>query len=308
MGRIAGVLAPVLTPFGPDLAPDPKRLLDHSRWLLSKGVGLAVFGTTSEANSLSADERTSLLEHLLGNGVDPGRVIVGTGCSALPDSVRLTAHAVAAGCAGVLMLPPFYYKGVSDDGLFRSYAEVVERVGDTRLRIYLYHIPPVSQVPISTALIERLLEAYPEVVVGAKDSSGDWSNTETWLDRFAERGFDVFPGSETFLLRGLRNGAAGCISATANANPAAIARLFEKWQEPDADARQQALDEVRNAFSRHPLIPALKAAVAHHSGDETWSVVRPPLVALAATDRAILMRDLEGIRFAMPGLTQVPAA
>jgi len=175
--RITGVLSPVVTPFKADLTPDPDRFIRQCRWLLGQDVGLAVFGTNSEANSLSTEEKVELLDRLVGAGVDPGRMMPGTGCCALTDSVRLTAHAMKLGCGGVLMLPPFYYKGVSDDGLFRSFAEVIERVGDRRLRIYLYHIPSVSQVGITLPLIERLLKAYPGVVAGAKDSSGDWNNT-----------------------------------------------------------------------------------------------------------------------------------
>ena len=156
--RIAGVLSPVVTPFTADLAPDTERFVRQCRCLLSQNVGLAVFGTNSEANSLSVEEKIELLDRLVAAGLDPARMMPGTGHCALPDSVRLTAHAAKAGCGGVLMLPPFYYKGVSDKGLFRSFAEVIERVGDPRLRIYVYHIPPVSQVPITLALIERLLK------------------------------------------------------------------------------------------------------------------------------------------------------
>jgi 4-hydroxy-tetrahydrodipicolinate synthase len=158
------------------------------KWLVANNVGLAAFGTNSEANSLTVDERIELLEKLVEGGIDPARMMPGTGCCALGDSVRLTAHAVKLGCAGVLMLPPFYYKGVSDDGLFRNFAEVIERVGDARLQIYLYHIPPVSQVAISLPLIERLLKAYPENIAGVKDSSGDWKNTKAMLDAFAAEG------------------------------------------------------------------------------------------------------------------------
>ena len=206
-GRIQGVLSPVVTPFRSDLSPDAERFVRHCRWLLSQNVGLAAFGTNSEANSLSADERVELLDHLVAAGLDTARMMPGTGCCALPETVRLTAHAMKVGCAGVLMLPPFYYKGVSDDGLFRSFAEVIERVGDRRLRVYLYHIPPVAQVPITLGLIERLLKAYPDNVAGIKDSSGDWANTKAVLDAFAPSGFDVFPGSETFLLAAMRAGA-----------------------------------------------------------------------------------------------------
>src|SRR2546426_2056601 len=175
--RIKGVLSPVVTPFKADLAPDPERFVRQCRWLLSQNVGLAVFGTNSEANSLSVEEKIDLLDRLVGAGLDSARMMPGTGCCALPDSVRLTAHAMKLGCGGVLMLPPFYYKGVRDDGLFRSFAEVIERVGETRLRIYLYHIPPVSQGPITVGLIQRLLKAHPGIVAGGQDHPGALAQT-----------------------------------------------------------------------------------------------------------------------------------
>jgi 4-hydroxy-tetrahydrodipicolinate synthase len=297
-----GVLAPVVTPFTADLRPDSERLVRHCRWLLERDVGLAVFGTNSEANSLTLQERLALLDALIAAGIPPQRMMPGTGCCAFPDTVELTRRAVRHGCAGVLMLPPFYYKGVPDDGLFATYAEIIERVGDERLRIYLYHIPPVSHVAISLALIERLLARYPGTIAGIKDSSGDWNNTRAMLERFQPRGFDVFAGSETFLLATLRGGGAGCISATANVNPAAIAALAREWQTPEADARQAALDVVRAAFQKFPMIPALKAVIAHFAGDETWSTVRPPLMALTAEQRRQLVNALGEIRFSMPGL------
>jgi 4-hydroxy-tetrahydrodipicolinate synthase len=300
--RITGVLSPVVTPFKADLSPDPERFVRQCRWLLSQNVGLAVFGTNSEANSLSVDEKIELLDRLIGAGIDPARMMPGTGHCALPDSIRLTAHAVKLGCGGVLMLPPFYYKGVSDDGLFRSFAEVIERVGESRLRVYLYHIPPVAQVPLTLGLVERLLEAYPAQVAGMKDSGGDWSNTQAFLDAFARGGFDVFPGAETFLLQGMRHGGAGCISATANVNPAAIARLFDSWRNGDADAQQARLDQIRGIFAKFPMIPALKAAVAHWGGDAAWATVRPPLVALTAEQSRALVAQLDAAQFTMPGL------
>jgi 4-hydroxy-tetrahydrodipicolinate synthase len=300
--RITGVLSPVVTPFRADLSPDPERFVRQCRWLLSQDVGLAVFGTNSEANSMSVEEKIDLLDRLVGAGIDPARMMPGTGCCALPDSVRLTAHAVKLGCAGALMLPPFYYKGVSDEGLFRSFAEVIERVGEARLRVYLYHIPPVAQVPITLGLVERLLKAYPTQTAGMKDSSGDWTNTRAFLDAFARSGFDVFAGSETFLLRNMRHGGTGCISATANVNPGPIARLFATWQRADADAQQARLDEIRGIFARFPMIPALKAAIAHHGRDAGWATVRPPLVALTAEQAAALVGELDRTGFAMPGL------
>jgi 4-hydroxy-tetrahydrodipicolinate synthase len=232
----------------------------------------------------------------------------GTGCCAITDSARLTAHAVKLGCAGVLMLPPFYYKGVSDEGLFRNFCEIIERVGDTRLRIYLYNIPPVSQIPITVALIERLLKSYPGTIAGAKDSSGDWDNTRAYLDNFAEHGFDVFPGAETFLLQGLRHRAVGCISATANVNPRAISQLFRTWQNADADSQQHRLNEIRGIFARYPMIPSLKAAIAHHGGDQSWFRVRPPLIELTSKQRSSLVSELDGAGFMMPGIAEAAMA
>ena len=225
--KMSGVLCPVITPFTDDLEPDAERLIHQCQWLLSQNVGLAVFGTNSEANSLSVDEKILLLDRLVDAGIDTTRMMPGTGCCALSDSVRLTAHAVELGCAGTLMLPPFYYKGVSDDGLYASFSEVIERVGNSSLRIYLYHIPPVSNVGISLDLIERLVKTYPDIVVGIKDSSGDWDNTSAMLDRRWDD-FRVFAGSESFLLANMRGGGSGCISATANINPAAIDNLYQK--------------------------------------------------------------------------------
>jgi 4-hydroxy-tetrahydrodipicolinate synthase len=301
-----GVLAPVITPFLRDLRPDPARLIAHCRWLLAQDVGLAVFGTNSEANSMTVPEKLALIDALVEAGIPPARMMPGTGCCAFPDTVELTRRAVQAGCGGVLMLPPFYYKGVSDDGLFAAYAEVIERVGDERLRIYLYHIPPVSQVPISLALIERLLARYPRTVAGIKDSSGNFDNTRAMLERFAPAGFAVFSGSETFLLATMRGGGAGCISATANVNPAAIAALSRNFETPDAEERQKALDRVRAVFQRFNVMAALKGAVAHMSDDETWATLRPPLVALSAEQRRELASALDAIGFAMPGLPRVP--
>jgi 4-hydroxy-tetrahydrodipicolinate synthase len=300
--RIRGVLSPVVTPFKPDLSPDPERFVRQCRWLLSQNVGLAVFGTNSEANSLSVEEKVELLDRLVAAGLDPARMMPGTGHCALPDSVRMTAHAMKLGCGGVLMLPPFYYKGVSDDGLYRSFAEVIERVGESRLRVYVYHIPPVSQVPITLGLVERLLKAYPVQTAGMKDSGGDWKNTQAFLDAFAKSGFDVFAGSETFLLQNMRGGGAGCISATANVNPGPIARLFDTWQNADAAAQQARLDEIRGTFAKFPMIPALKAAIANYGGDPAWATVRPPLVELTPDQSKALVRELDQRQFTMPGL------
>ena len=304
--KMSGVLAPVITPFKADLSVDADRLVRQCRWLLERDCGLAVFGTNSEANSLSVEEKIDLLDALAGAGLDTARMMPGTGACAIPDTVRLTRHAVKLGCSGVLMLPPFYYKGVSDEGLFRAYSEVIQRVGDARLRIYLYHFPALSGVPIGLDLIERLVGEYPDQVVGIKDSSGDWSNMEAMLARFPD--FAMFSGTEALLLKNMRQGGAGCISATANINPAAIAALAANWQAPDAQARQDEMNALRMIFQALPLIPAMKAAVAHYSGDAMWERVRPPLVELSAAEKSGLLAELERLGFEMPGLAETQAA
>jgi 4-hydroxy-tetrahydrodipicolinate synthase len=328
--RIRGVLAPVVTPFKADLAPDSQRFIAHCKWLLSQNCGLAVFGTNSEANSLSLEERAKLLDELVAAGVDPSRMMPGTGCCSITETVKLTAQAVEHGCAGVLMLPPFYYKDVSEEGLYRYFSVVVQRVGDARLKIYLYHIPPVAVVGITTGLVERLLAAYPNAIAGMKDSSGDWNNTKTFLDAFAARSadpvkdspwraptaravadspwrartFDVFVGSESFLLANMRNGGVGTISATANVNPAAIHKLYKQWNTTDgadhADQQQSKLDVVREVFSSRKfpsMIAALKQAIAIYADDPAWRRVRPPLVELTPEQAKTLAAELRAIGF-----------
>ncbi|RSE98164.1 dihydrodipicolinate synthase family protein [Achromobacter aegrifaciens] len=298
---IPGVFSPVLTPFDAAYRPALGRDVKHCRWLREQSVGLAIFGTNSEANSLALSEKRSLLDALLEAGVEPSALMPGTGACALPDAIELTRHAVRSGSMGVLVLPPFYYKGVSDEGLFRYYAELIEGVGDDRLRMYLYHIPPVSQVPLSLDLIDRLLDRYPGQVAGVKDSGGDWNNTAAMIERFAPRGFKVYAGSEAFLLQTLRAGGVGCITATGNVNPGPIVALQQRWQEADAAARQAGLHAPRNVFGKFPMIPAMKAAIAWKSGDPAWATVRPPLVELNAEQRTALQAALDENGFDMPG-------
>jgi 4-hydroxy-tetrahydrodipicolinate synthase len=310
--RIRGVMAPVVTPFKADLSPDYERFIRHCQWLLSQNCGLAVFGTNSEANSMAAQERLRLLDALIAARIDPSRMMPGTGCCSISETVELTAHAVKHGCAGVLMLPPFYYKDVSEEGLYRYFSEVVQRVGDTRLKIYLYHIPPVAIVSITPKLVERLLKAYPNAIAGMKDSSGDWNNTRTFLDAFAVRagravsGFDVFVGNESFLLANMRNGGVGTISATANVNPAAIHKLYREWNTTgDANQQQLKLNVVREVFSSRKfpsMIAALKQAIAIYRDDPEWTRVRPPLVELTKEQSTLLATELKTIGFGMPDI------
>jgi 4-hydroxy-tetrahydrodipicolinate synthase len=277
---LRGVLAPVLTPMNADLSPDVPKWIAFSKQLLADGcTGLAPFGTTSEANSLGLDERMEMLAQLVDAGVPAAQLMPGVGTCAIPDTVKLARQAAELGCGGVLMLPPFYYKGVSDEGVFRAVAEVIERVGDRRLRVYIYHIPPIAVVGFSLANIERLIKAYPGVVVGIKDSSGDAKNLQAILDAFP--GFGTFAGSERFLLQTLRAGGVGTISAMANVIPGPIRALYENWQAADADTVQEDLNKYREATRDYAAIPALKQIMAGRTGDAGWLNLRPPLVNLS---------------------------
>lgn len=299
--RIRGVLAPVLTPFDAELQPDFARYLAHCQWLISQNAGLAIFGTNSEAASVSTELRLSLTDRLLEAGIPAAKLMPGTGACALDDAVALTRHATRIGAAGALMLPPFYFKGVSDDGLFAYYAEVIERVGSGCVPIYLYHIPQFTQVPITLKLIERLRKRYPEVIAGAKDSSGDWANSKAMIDNFAQDGFDVFPASESLLSQSMPIGGAGCISATANINPAGIHALIQGWNGADGAALQASADVVRNIFTAVPMIPAMKYVVGHFADHAQWRAVRPPLVEVDDAVGRPVLEQLAAARFDLPG-------
>jgi 4-hydroxy-tetrahydrodipicolinate synthase len=299
--RIRGVLAPVLTPFNGALEPDPRRFIAHCRWLVDNKAGLAIFGTNSEAASISVPERLALTEALVEAGIPAARMMPGAGACALPDAVELSRHASQLGAAGLLILPPFFFKGLSDDGAFAYYSEIIERVGSGCAPIYLYHIPQLTCVPITLDLIERLLKRYPTVIAGAKDSSGDWANTKTMIDNFAASGFDVFPASESFLSAAMPIGAAGCISATVNMNPAGIHRVYESWNSAAGPALQAKADAVRKVFQGGYMIPAMKHALAAHSGDAQWRRVRPPLVELDAAVARTVSAELKAADFDMTG-------
>lgn len=295
--QLGTVLTPVVTPFTADLSPDAGLLEKHCRWLLDQGSGLAIFGTNSEGNSLSVEEKIELIDRLVEAGVPAARMMPGTGACALPDAVRLSAHATARGAGGVLMLPPFYYKGPSDEGLFRFMSEVVERVGSDALRIYLYHIPPVAQVGFSLDLIERLITAYPGTIAGIKDSSGDFEHTKAILARFP--GWGTYCGNEMNLAEAMALGAAGCISATCNINAGNIVRLSKQWQDADAGERQSAVNAVRAAAGAFPMIPALKAVAARHFAAPAMANPRPPLLPLSQEQQAALFAALDGHDYSM---------
>ncbi|BEP52429.1 MULTISPECIES: dihydrodipicolinate synthase family protein [Variovorax] len=299
--RLRGVIAPVLTPFTGSLAPDVERFIAHCEWLVGNNAGLAIFGTNSEAASISVAERKSLTEALVEAGIPAAKLMPGTGACALPDAVELSRHASELGAAGLLTLPPFFFKGVSDDGVFAYYAEIIERVGPGCAPIYLYHIPQFSHVPITLGLIERLRKRYPTVIAGAKDSSGDWANTKAMIDNFAADGFDVFPASESLLSMAMPLGGAGCISATVNMNPAGIHRVYAGWQGADAPELQARADAVRKVFQGGYMIPAMKHALATYANDAPWRMVRPPLAPLDSSTRDAIDAQLQAIDFSMPG-------
>jgi 4-hydroxy-tetrahydrodipicolinate synthase len=286
-----GVLAPALTPFKANLEPDRDTFVTFCQWLLDQGAnGLAVFGTTSEANSLSLSERMSLLEYLVANKV-PGRMLMpGTGACSVPEAVQLTKGALDVGAGGVLVLPPFYYKNAPEDGIYAYYAELIEKVARKDLRLFLYHIPQMSGVPITPALIERLLKSYGEVIAGLKDSSGVWDNIALLMREFPQMA--LFPASEKFLLPALKAGGAGCISATANFQVGNIRKLIDT---PDGEARiklDAEVSRVRSVFEKVPLVPALKAAAASLFQRDSWRIVRPPLSEFPADKRAELLSAL----------------
>lgn len=294
----AGVFAASLTPMTEDLEIDLPRAVAHNQWLLANGCdGVAPLGTTGEANSLGFDERLALLDALADAGITGAQMIAGVGCTAIPDTVTLTKKALANGAGGVLMLPPFYYKGPSEDGLFAAYSEVIQRVGDSALKIYLYNFPQQVGFELPLSLIGRLIEAYPDTVVGSKDSSGDWPRMEKTLKEFP--GFRLFPGSEEFLLAGLRQGGVGCISATVNVNAPDAQAVYSNWQSSNADDLQAHLTELRMCFKELPVIPVMKAYHAQAHDDPGMAYVRPPFTPATAGELATLSNRLSAANFTL---------
>ena len=291
-----GVYPAALTPQKDDRSIDFQRHASHIKHLIAEGCsGAALFGTTGEANSFSVKERMEALDSLISYDVNPDHLLVGTGCCAIPDAVTLTRHSCSLGVFDVLMLPPFYYKNPSDDGLFAYFDSVIQQIGDSRLRIVLYHFPKMSTVPISFSLIERLIANYPENVIGIKDSSGDWDHMYRMQQNFPE--FQVFAGTERFLLPILRAGGAGCITASANVTAPLAVDLFLNHESPDADERQAHLTAARAGIEKFPMIPALKFLMSYKSGDVQWLNLRPPFVSMDEVSQRKLLDALQSARF-----------
>lgn len=288
-----GVNAAVLSAMNADLSIDLDRTAAHCRWLLANGCdGLGILGTTGEANSIGISERLAMMEGLVAAGIPAAKLLPGTGVPALTDTVLLTRRAAELGCPGVLVLPPFFYKNPSDDGLFAYFSEVIQRTG-TGTKIYLYHFPQQSAVPFSLSLIERLLKAYPGVVKGAKDSSGDFANMKAMADNFARDGFEVYSGADNLLQDVLKAGGAGCITAAANVTSAVNAQVYANWNTEAGSTAQATLSALRAAVTSAPLIPGLKSLKARHAGDAAWTNIRPPHLKLTAEQEAKLFATFD---------------
>jgi len=277
---VSGVNCAAATPLNADHSPDLGAFSDHCRQLLADGCdGIALLGTTGEANSFSVAERKAILESALKAGIRPDQLIPGTGVAAGPETVELTRHALAAGVARVVMLPPFYYKGVTDDGLFTAYARIIEGVGDNRLKVILYHIPQMSAVPLSHALIARLIAAFPDTVIGIKDSSGDLGNMQAIAA--AHPGFAVLAGADPLLLPMLKSGGAGCITATSNLIADSLRTVYDHTDDAaKVEPAQARINAWRTLANSYVQIPTVKAMLGLKTGNMAWNRVRPPLLAL----------------------------
>ena len=288
---LSGVIAAVATPVEGDGAPDLKRAVKLARHLLENGCdGLNVLGTTGEATSFSLDERRSVMSAYKKEGLPLDRLMVGTGAAAMSDAVALTRHAAELGFAGALVLPPFYYKDVSDDGLV-AYIDTLVKATSTRpIPIYLYHFPAMSGVPWHVALIRRLLDSYAFRMAGLKDSSGDMAYARSAAA--ISKNFAVFPSNEATLLEARGRAFAGCISATANCNADLCARA---WYNGDEAALKAAV-AIRKLFDGKALVSGVKALLAHIHGDLALARVKPPLVPFSAADRAALIAGHDAVR------------
>ena len=296
-----GIWAPCLTPLHETGDINLPKLCEHIAWLLSNGChGVALFGTTGEASSFSANERMIALEKVLESGIAPERLMIGNGFPSITDTVAVTRHALDAGCDKVLMLPPFYFKEPSVEGLSRSFRDVLDQVNSSEIRVILYHFPKMSSIPIRYDLIDALIESHGELICGLKDSTGDWDSTEAYIRRYPK--LKIFPGTDVLLLRALKIGGAGTITATADINPDGIRRVYDLWlDEDDADGAQESADRIRQIVSRYPLSAALKCVHAFLSDEPDWRPVRPPLIELSSTQQGELMNELSVANFQLAG-------
>ena len=288
---LSGVIAAIATPVDGAGAPDLKRAVNLARYLLDNGCdGLNVLGTTGEATSFSVDERKGVMDAYKANGLPMHRLMVGTGAASITDAVALTRHAANLGFGGALVLPPFYYKGVPDDGLVAYVETLVTATAQTPIPIYLYHFPAMSGLPWHVALIRRLLDSFSSRIAGLKDSSGDMAYARSAAA--ISKSFAVFPSTEACLLEARRGDFAGCISATANLNADLCAQA---WSQGDTTALDAAVT-IRKLFDGKPLVPGVKALLAHIHGEPSLSRVRPPLAPFSAADRASVIAGHDAVR------------
>jgi 4-hydroxy-tetrahydrodipicolinate synthase len=302
---LQGVIAAAATPFTAAGQIDTAAYLAHCRWLLAHGCdGINVLGTTGEANSIALQERFALLDEIGKSDLPLRQLMVGTGGCALADTITLTRHAVQSGFHGQLVLPPFYYKPLADDGLFAFFAGLLDAIHDTRLQVYLYNFPQLTGINFSVPLVQRLIAAYPEIVVGIKDSSGDFHYAKNIAD--ACPGFAVFPSTESWLLNGRDHGFVGCISATANVTSAVARRVWHTPGDPGAAAWQQQIADIRASIAAFPLVPAVKLVLSqlHHSA--AWNMLLPPHLPLSPPQAQTLLGQV-GVTDEGTTLLQGPA-
>ena len=285
------VYSAVLTPFKKDLTIDTKLFISHCEFLLKNNISLAPLGTTGEANSISVYEKIDLIKTLASSDLPKEKIIIGTGNTSFVDAALLTKTAVENKIYSVLLLPPFYYKNVSDEGVYQYYKEIINKVKSKNLRVFLYNIPQVSGVTISIDLVNRLKKDFSDLITGIKDSSGNFENTKKYKEI---KIFIVYTGSEKFLYDGLHIGCSGCISATTNVNIEA-AKLINSFDKSEGVSINKNIKAVRDIFEKYPVIAALKATKIKE--DSNWSNIRPPLVALSNQQRSNLAKDLKDINF-----------
>jgi 4-hydroxy-tetrahydrodipicolinate synthase len=291
ISKLQGVIAAIATAVDDKGEPDCTRSTALARFLLANGCdGLNVLGTTGEATSFSLEQRKRVMSAYRDTGLPLDRLMVGTGAASVADAVALTRHAAELGFAGALVLPPFYYKGVPDDGLFAYVEIIVQATAAEPIPIYLYHFPAQSGLPWHVKLVGRLVQAFGTRIVGLKDSSGDMAYAREAAK--VAPGFKVFPSTEAVLMEARAGVFAGCISATANLNADLCARA---WRNGDAGALDAAVS-IRKQFDGKQLVPGVKALIAHIHDDAGWARVQPPLSIFPAQDRAAVSTAYDSLR------------
>ena len=289
--RLSGVIAAIATAVDENGEPDCARSTALAKFLLDHGCdALNVLGTTGEATSFSTEQRRKLMSAYREAGLPMQRLMVGTGAAAVRDAVELTRHAAELGFAAALLLPPFYYKGVADDGLVAYVEAIVAATKHRPIPVYLYHFPALSGVPWHVGLVARIVASFGNRIAGLKDSSGDLGFARAAAA--VAPGFAVFPSNEAALLEARNGPFAGCISATVNLNADLCARAYRGG---DAVALEAAAN-IRKLFDGKPLIAGVKALLAHIHGDPAWARVMPPLSAFSAADRAGAVAGYDSVR------------